>query len=367
MIRLAADELLSDLHLIQNHSKLDVQLYSDFNAIRDKSSIDALLVRTNYRFDEMLLSEFTNLKFIATASAGFDHFDIDYFAKKNITWQRSAGCNSKSVAEYVFATLLFTISDEERRELSKKRIGILGVGACGTQVQKIAQKLGLETILYDPPREEREKTFQSCSLEELKKADYLTVHVPLDSKTLHIINHNLLVDSMISVVINAARGGVLDERIIFNFPEIKFILDVWENEPNFNTEVAKIVEICTPHIAGYSETAKRLASRMAYQNIFNHFGLNSTSLHQSLGKAGKSILVFDSFKDLIRRAHPFLDYQERLKQLFELEEKNRMHGFHTIRNSFPLRAEFHETGLKSNPLDLLEKEILFSGLNFRNL
>lgn len=364
MIRLAADELLSELHLIQNHDQFDVQLYSDFDTLKNKETIEALLVRTNYRFDERLLGEFTNLKFIATASAGFDHFDTNYFSQKNITWARSAGCNSKSVAEYVFATLLFTLNDDELRELSKKRIGIMGVGACGSQVQKIAQKLGIQTLLFDPPREKRDKTFQSCSFEQLKKADYLTAHVPLHSETYHVLNSRLLEDSNISVVINAARGGVLDEQIISKFSEIRFILDVWENEPNFNIEIAKNVEVCTPHIAGYSETAKRKASMMAYEQLFQHFGISAKAFSNTIVKAKKYIRNATSLRDFITIAHPFLDYQERFQQLFDFDDNSKIHGFHSIRNTFPLRAEFDEISVESGFMNTREKEILCNALNF---
>ena len=361
MISVAADELLSELSVIQNHPVLNVQLYQDINNVRNKDSIDALLVRTNYRFDDRLLSDFPKLKFIATASAGYDHFDLDSFSRRNISWARSTACNSKSVAEYVFTTLLYLLNNEDYDRMSEKKLGIIGVGACGQQVEKIAQKIGMQTCLYDPPRQSIDSGFKSCSIDELKQANFLTIHVPLNICTKHLINRNLLNKSKVSVVINASRGGVLDESIIDEFSEIDFVLDVWEDEPNFKSESFAKASVRTPHIAGYSKSAKEIASCMAYQHLFNFFNLShEENIPLTKNVNSKSITEIKSFKDLLSKAHPFLEYEKRLSTLLEVEQIDKRRGFHKIRNDYPLRHEFHEiaihpfVGLNRNSSHIIE-------------
>ncbi len=115
---------------------------------------DALLIRTRTRCTENLL-EGTSVKFIGTATIGFDHIDTQYCKKNNIIWTNAPGCNSFSVQQYIAAALL-KISSENKFNLKDKTLGIIGVGNVGSKVEKFAQILGMKVLLNDPPRARKE-------------------------------------------------------------------------------------------------------------------------------------------------------------------------------------------------------------------
>jgi erythronate-4-phosphate dehydrogenase len=116
---------------------------------------DALLVRTRTRCNPELLKG-TPVKFIGTATIGYDHIDTDFCKKNNIRWKNAPGCNSSSVQQYIAASLL-RISAESGFDLKDKTIGIIGVGNVGSKVQYLANAMGMKVLLNDPPRERNEK------------------------------------------------------------------------------------------------------------------------------------------------------------------------------------------------------------------
>lgn len=142
----------------------------------DVKTADALIIRTRTRCNRQLL-EGSRVKFIATATIGYDHLDTQYLKEAGISWTNCPGCNAKSVAQYVQNALLllaihgcwdktrkFTSAtapvkpdDLDRSVFSRLTLGIVGVGHVGTQVKLMAERLGFKTILLcDPPRAEQE-------------------------------------------------------------------------------------------------------------------------------------------------------------------------------------------------------------------
>lgn len=111
---------------------------------------DALLIRTRTKCNEKLLKE-TNVRFIGTATIGYDHIDTSYCEKNNITWTNAPGCNSSSVQQYITAALL-KIAHDKRFSLKNKTLGIVGVGNVGSKVERAARILGMNVLLNDPPR-----------------------------------------------------------------------------------------------------------------------------------------------------------------------------------------------------------------------
>jgi len=156
------------------------------DAVKDK---DALIIRTRTHCNSELL-EGTNVKFIATATIGFDHIDQDYCREKNIKWINAPGCNSYSVQQYI-ASVLLTLGYNRNLNLSGLTIGIVGVGNVGSKVEKLAKVLGMNVLLNDPPRARNEGNEKFVTIDELiSRSDIITFHVPLIKdgvdKTFHL-------------------------------------------------------------------------------------------------------------------------------------------------------------------------------------
>lgn len=152
---------------------------------------DALLIRTRTKCSENLL-EGTAVRFIGTATIGFDHIDTHYCNKNGITWTNAPGCNSTSVQQYIAAALL-KLSYECHFNLKDKTLGIIGVGNVGSKVEMFARSIGMNVLLNDPPRArvEGKKNFHSLNT-VLAESDIVTVHVPLyvvgEDYTYHLFN-----------------------------------------------------------------------------------------------------------------------------------------------------------------------------------
>lgn len=250
---------------------------------------DALLIRTVTPINPDTLPAAGNLKFIGTATAGYDHVDITHLKNLGIHFSRSAGCNSNAVAEYII-TALYHWADVTGENLREKKVGITGMGHTGSGVARYLDKLGVRFAGFDPPKAQRESGFVSCTKEELLKCEILTFHVPLTCSgahpTWHMCSSGWL-DEGFDLILNAARGGVVDEKALLNAQRTgqvgDYILDVWEGEPEFRDEIADEAFIATPHIAGYSKQAKWLASKLVANQMCEFFGLekHEASFHDT--------------------------------------------------------------------------------------
>ena len=247
----------------------------------DISDADALLIRTRTNCTKELL-EGTKIRFIGTATIGFDHIDTDYCKAKNIFWTNAPGCNSFAVAQYVISAIL-NFSKKYGFHPSEKTIGIIGVGQVGQKVERFARLLGMKVLLNDPPRarNEGEKNFSSLDLIE-EKCDILTFHTLLEKegpdKTYHLADNNFFNKLKKPVfVINTSRGSVVDTEALKNAMKEKKViscaLDCWENEPDIDRELLESALIATPHIAGYSSDGKANATRMILEQLNTFFDL----------------------------------------------------------------------------------------------
>ena len=232
---------------------------------------DALIIRTRTRCDKALL-EGSKVQFIATATIGFDHIDLDYCKAHNIEVATSAGCNARGVLQWVAASLAMLAKKEGFRP-EERTLGIVGVGNVGKLVKEYAERWGFRTICSDPPRQEREK-LDFVDLEEvLQEADIVTLHTPLNSTTHHLINdQNISLLHSGATLINASRGECVATSATKR-NDLTYITDVWESEPNIDSEYLSKSFVTTPHIAGYSAQGKANASAMAVQALARHFDL----------------------------------------------------------------------------------------------
>ncbi len=242
---------------------------------------DALLVRTRTECNAKLL-EGTNVKFIGTATIGYDHIDTAYCDSKNIKWVNAPGCNSSSVMQYI-ASALLTLAGREKYNLHEMTIGIVGVGNVGSKVARLSKTLGMNVLLNDPPRERKEGKGVFIPLDEIiDRSNIITFHVPLIKdgldKTYHLAD-DLFLGKLKEkkILFNTSRGEVVSTSSLKNAVKNKIIaksvIDVWENEPNIDRELLELVNIATPHIAGYSADGKANGTAICVREINSFFNL----------------------------------------------------------------------------------------------
>lgn len=223
--------------------------------IEDKN---ILLCRSTLNIDDKLLLR-SGLSYIATASSGIDHIDTNFLAQRKIELIDAKGCNAHAVADYVLSSISYL---QSMYLLQGKRVGIIGAGKVGCLSAERLINLGFQTILYDPPRALRDKSFITANREELYSCDLICIHANFHLEaphaTKHLINQHFLSQLKPgTIILNAARGGIVDESAILQFSSrIKYCVDVYAHEPDINPEVIAMATLCTPHIAGHSIEAK---------------------------------------------------------------------------------------------------------------
>ncbi|MEI6060650.1 MAG: 4-phosphoerythronate dehydrogenase [Bacteroidota bacterium] len=349
MLRIVADEKIPFLAgVLEPYAEIT---YMPGNLICNEMIRDAnaLLVRTRTICDKHLLKG-TSVKFIATATIGFDHIDTEYCQARNIAWFNSPGCNSSSVQQYMASALLI-LSQESNFDLTGKTIGIVGVGNVGSKVQRLAELFGMNVLLNDPPRARKKAGLGFVSLDVLlQNSDVVTLHVPLiksgADKTLQLLNENRLSKMKTGAwLINTSRGEVAENDVVkqalLSGKLAGAMLDVWENEPGIDLELLGLVSLGTPHIAGYSADGKAKGTSMVVRSLSKHFGLPLTGFYPEqvplpcepelvIDGAGKSVLQV--LTQAILYTYPIREDHFRLQQspgTFELQRSN-----------YPLRREF---------------------------
>ena len=177
---------------------------------------DALITRTRTSCSRDVL-EGSRVKFIATATIGFDHIDTDYCKAAGIEWTNAPGCNAESVNQYI-ASALCSFSKRHGYILEDKTIGVVGVGQVGSRVAKTCEILGMKALLNDPPRERVEGPSQFVSLNTIQElADIISFHVPLNmegvDRTYQMVNREFLQGlKNKTLIINTCRGELFETR-----------------------------------------------------------------------------------------------------------------------------------------------------------
>ena len=243
----------------------------------DVMDADALLVRTRTQCDAALL-EGSKVKVVASATIGTDHIDKEYCASHGIEVANASGCNAGGVMQYVFSAV-YGIAARKGIKLDDVTFGVVGVGNVGRLVADMAESLGFKVMCCDPPRAEKEGPEGFCSIEELlEQSQVVTLHVPLDETTRGMANDTFFTLMQPGTIfINAARGEVVNEAALMAaFPKLgAVVIDTWNNEPNVNEELMELVDIATPHIAGYSYQGKVNGTRMAVRAVAECLGIEA--------------------------------------------------------------------------------------------
>ena len=242
----------------------------------DLADADVLIVRTRTRCDAALL-EGTKVSMVATATIGMDHIDLDYCREHGIEVTNAAGCNAGGVMQYVFSAL-YGVAARKGIKIDGGTFGVIGAGNVGEKVAKMAEHLGFNVLRCDPPRAAKEGPEGFCSLEHLlENSQIVTLHVPLDETTRGMANEDFFTLMQPGAIfINSARGEVVDEQaLIAANPKFgAIIIDTWNNEPDVNEDLIDLVDIATPHIAGYSFQGKQNGTTMTVKSVAAHFGID---------------------------------------------------------------------------------------------
>ena len=256
---------------------------------------EVILVRSRTRITREVIQVASNTKIIARAGVGLDNIEVKAAEERSIRVINAPEAASNAVSELTIGNMISlarSISHADREmkkgnwikkdlmgtELSGKYLGIVGVGNIGRNVGRIAKGLRMNIIGYDPypiGRDYiREVGLIVTDLNTLiQSADFITCHVPLLEETKHLFNAELISNMKpTAYIINASRGGVIDESALYNALRNGSIagaaLDVFETEPPLNNLLIELPNvICTPHIGAQTKEAQQLTSIVIAEKI----------------------------------------------------------------------------------------------------
>lgn len=320
----------------------------------DLGDSELLLVRSITRVDEKLLSG-SDIKFVASATIGTDHVDLDYLQQQGIGFANAPGCNAESASEYVIS-VLFHLARQKGFDPFSLTAGIVGNGNVGSRVRKKLETLGIRHLVNDPPRQDAAiDSINYVSLQTLlHECDFITLHVPLtregDYPTWHLLNADNLAELADDCILfNAARGPVIDNaalsQLLTQRDDLCVFLDTWEGEPGVDPVLLKQVDFASPHIAGYSVEGKLRGTQMILEAACQYF--HSTPQWNMLEHLPpRETLTLGSQIDmpmwfeLFSKHYPVEQDHQRMLQLAGLSSEAARKDFDLQRKTYPARFEF---------------------------
>ena len=267
--------------------------------------ISGLVIRSATTVDQELINHCSQLKYIIRAGEGTDNIDKKYCTDRGIKVSNTPGANSNSAAEHAIALMMSVLRKtpwanqsmiESRwdkslytgNELWKKTIGFVGFGRIGKIVAKRLSGFEPNIIFYDPFIEnDLEPGYRKKSLEEVfTESDIITIHTPLTDETKNLVDEKLLgLMHPGAILINAARGGIVNEEHLFTLLTDKKIrgagLDVFAKEPlEENSPLRSLSNVVmTPHLGASTEEAQERVGLMAAQQL-KEFFINGNLLNE---------------------------------------------------------------------------------------
>lgn len=285
-------------------------LAADYDVLYDQNLVDqlgrlneivvgarALIVRNRTQVRGALLNACDSLVCIGRLGVGLDNIDVDACAERGIAVLPATGANSRSVAEYVIAGAMMLLRGAYHvndrmiagewprqalggREVLGSRLGLVGFGRIARDTATLAKAVGMEVVAYDPNVASDDDAWTEIGAtpvsfdDVLATSDVVSLHVPLMAETRHLINAQALAKMRANAaLINAARGGVVDEKALAAaLKDGKLggaMLDVFEAEPLKEGSRFKDVPnlILTPHIGGLTEQANVRVSSVTAENV----------------------------------------------------------------------------------------------------
>ena len=282
MIRILADEkvLFADpLLALGGRAELTLAPAAEITRERLLSlGVQALVVRSTIRVDEDLLAG-SPVEFVGSATIGTDHVDLAHLARAGIAFAAAPGSSADSVAQFTVALLAIAACRRDQR-LSGATLAVVGCGAIGSRVARAAERLGMTVLRHDPPLAEAGgRGF--VDREALAEADYLSLHVPLESTGPHP-TRRLVDDRFLAglrkrpVLINTSRGEVVDEEALARALDTGglggAVLDVFVGEPRPDPLLLRRISIASPHVAGRSLEGLAANTRVVARALARHFG-----------------------------------------------------------------------------------------------
>ena len=258
---------------------------------------DYLLVSGRLKINRTVLENAQNIKMIQRTGVGLDSIDLEYIRNHDVPFYVNKGVNAQSVAEHTILLMLASlrnlveINENTKRgiwkkqaqgvctyELCGKTVGLIGMGAIGRKVAGMLKAFGTEVLYNDVSKMKQEDENAlgikfSTREEIIEKSDIISLHCPLIDDTLHMINDGTVNKMKNGVIlINTARGGLIDEAALINGIESGKIagagIDVYEKEPVDNREVLNLQNvITTPHIGGVTYDSFYQMMYQAMRNI----------------------------------------------------------------------------------------------------
>jgi erythronate-4-phosphate dehydrogenase len=244
------------------------------------------------------------------------------------------------------------LAEKKNFSLTGKTIGIVGVGNVGSKVARLCEIFGMKVLLNDPPRARIEGGKGFVELDEiLENADIITLHVPLNmdgiDKTYHLADASFFAKAKKHpIIINSCRGEVTGTQSLksaLRSGQISgAVIDCWENEPELDRELPGLVDLATPHIAGYSKDGKANGTSMSIRALSKFFGLGINNWKCSGVEVPESIEIFidgtgkttqQVLAEAIFATYDIREDDKRLRASVETFEKQR--GDYPVRREFP--------------------------------
>jgi len=321
---------------------------------RQLRDCELLLVRSVTRVGPGLLAG-SRVRLVGTATSGVDHLDTAALEAAGISWFSARGCNARPVAEYVLSALSL-LSLRRGTPLRGATAALVGCGQVGSCLAGLLEAVGVRCLRNDPPLQERFGG-DYLSLDEVLEADIVSLHVPLTRSGPHP-TWSLLDAARLrrmkpgAVLINTARGGVADEAALaarLRAGRLTAVLDVWEGEPEIDWELLRLAALGTPHIAGYSRSAKRRATSLLYRRLCRRLCLSPAESPSAPPAPPAESPVFlpppgaaagEALRRCILAAYDLGADARALRGLSRLPPPQRGGAFQALRDRYPLRPEF---------------------------
>ncbi len=267
--------------------------------LKSAKNADALITLLRDKIDKKVIDQLKNCKIIANYAVGFNNIDVEYAGEKGIVVTNTPDILTNATADIAISLMLMcarSLCEAGKfmrdgkfngwqpqlflgTELSGKTFGLIGAGRIGTATAKRAKAFGMKIIYYNKSKKndfEKSTAAKKVSLNKLLKlSDVVSVHLPLNGKTYHLLNKdnmNLMKDSVI--FINTARGEIVDEKYLIRLLKSKKLkcagLDVFEGEPAINKQLIKLKNVALlPHIGSATVETRNKMAELAAKNVIN--------------------------------------------------------------------------------------------------
>lgn len=354
----------------------------------DVENVDVLLVRSVTRVGPALLAE-SPVRFVGSATIGTDHVDRDYLTERDIAFAHAPGSNADSVADYVVAALL-ALAEQRNESLRGRTVGVVGCGNVGGRVARRLSALGLSVLRNDPPlAEEAEaagRTHDFVSLETvLRKADIVTLHVPLKTEgphpTRHLIDAAAFSDLQAGTwFVNTSRGSVVDGSALLDAIEAGRVgaaaLDVWEEEPTPDPALIRAVDVATPHVAGYAYDGKVRGTTMLSEALCDVLDVEPSWAPQTVLRPDDPGALHAHPPDprlprtawlhhLARQAYDLAADDARMRRLLDRAPDQRGEYFSHLRATYPTRREMQKHTIRRTGVPSAYETAVADGLTMQ--